>query len=282
MRLDAAAQLLAVLQRARRVERELRSRRAQPQLVLQRRHQVGQQLAEVARQRADARAPSRRRPGRAASAWPYSLTVTPQPDAFITIASTAPAPSGRRPAATRRRCCGACRPGRRRGRSGAARIAPQQPAPSATTVWMPAASSTRAVALLMFGIIAGCTQPSSSSTLRGCARVGQRCARAGAGGRHLVLQRRRQQRPHGLAELHRRREQRRGQAFLQQPALRALAARPLDLRSSTMRRPISTRLPYCTPDGQVRLAVAAGQAAVEVQLRRCASTGAPSSTCLIR
>ena len=46
---------------------------------------------------------------------------------------------------------------------------------------MPAASSTRAVAVLMLGIMAGCTQPSSMSTLRGCSRVGQRWARAGAG-----------------------------------------------------------------------------------------------------
>jgi len=59
-------------------------------------------------------------------------------------------------------------------------MAPQQPASSATRVWMPAASSTRAVALLMLGIIAGCTQPSSSSTLRGWLRVGQNFARTPA------------------------------------------------------------------------------------------------------
>jgi hypothetical protein len=54
--------------------------------------------------------------------------------------------------------------------------APQQPALGALTVWMPAASSTRAVAVLMLGIIAGCTQPSSISTLRACSRTGQRPA----------------------------------------------------------------------------------------------------------
>src|SRR2546427_5348449 len=41
--------------------------------------------------------------------------------------------------------------------------APQQPALGAITVCMPAASSTRAVAKLMRGIMAGCTHPASSS-----------------------------------------------------------------------------------------------------------------------
>jgi hypothetical protein len=51
--------------------------------------------------------------------------------------------------------------------------APQQPASGAITAWMPAASSTRAVAVLMLGIIAGCTQPASIRTLRAWVRVGQ-------------------------------------------------------------------------------------------------------------
>ena len=63
--LDAAAQLLAVLQGAGRVEGEPARRRAPCSRGLQRRHQVGQQLAQVARQLADARAPCRHRPGRA-------------------------------------------------------------------------------------------------------------------------------------------------------------------------------------------------------------------------
>ncbi len=46
---------------------------------------------------------------------------------------------------------------------------------------MPAASSTRAVALLTLGIIAGCTQPASMSTLRACWRCGQTPARGAAG-----------------------------------------------------------------------------------------------------
>ena len=130
------------------------------------------------------------------------------------------------------------------------RIAPQHPAPSATTVWMPAASSTRAVALLILGAMAGCTQPISISILRGCWRVGQRCALAPAGP---------------------------GTLFFKAPGSKGRISWPIfmagpnigDVRPSlsiqravfstagrstccsTMRRPISTRLPYCTPDGQV-------------------------------
>ena len=52
-------------------------------------------------------------------------------------------------------------------------------------------------------------------------------------------------------------------------------------RSSTMRRPISTRLPYCTPEGQV-----VSQLRQVRQRSRCSwveRVGAwPSSTCLIR
>ena len=43
------------------------------------------------------------------------------------------------------------------------------------------ASNTRAVALLMLGLIAGCTQPASSSTLRGWVRRGQSPLACGAG-----------------------------------------------------------------------------------------------------
>ena len=106
--------------------------------------------------------------GSCRSAWPYSLTVTPQPEAFITIASTSPRITAGHQASMLRRM--SARPPSWSFRC--VRIAPQQPAPSATSVWMPAASSTRAVALLMLGIIAGCTQPVSISTLRGGSRCG--------------------------------------------------------------------------------------------------------------
>ena len=200
----------------------------------------------------------------------------------MTIASTLPAESARRPAATRRRCCAACRPGRPRGRSGGVRIAPQQPAPSATRVWMPAASSTRAVALLMLGIIAGCTQPISISTLRGCSRV------------RPQVRARRRRRPAPCSSAR--------PAAAAAPAGRASSpgansgeVRPSLSSQRTARSPAG-RSTRCVDDAaadvdQVAvlhaaraggLAVAAGQAAVQVQLRRCASTGAPSSTCFIR
>ena len=147
------------------------------------------------------------------------------------------------------------------------RIAPQQPASSATSVWMPAASSTRAVALLMLGIIAGCTQPISSSTLRGCSRVGQRLRARRRRRRHLRLQRRRQRGAHRLAELHRRREQRRGQAFLQRPAQRPLAGRPRHALVDDAPADLD-QVAVLHARRARRLAVAAGQAAVEVQLRR--------------
>ena len=153
-------------------------------------------------------------------------TVTPQPDAFMTIASTAPRRDQRPPGVDVAR---ACRRGRRRGRRRCS-CAPRRSSrrSSATTVWMPAASSTRAVALLMLGSIAGCTQPISISTLRGCSRVGQRCARAGARGRHLGLAAppaaaARTAWPSFIAGAN----SGDGQAFLQQPAQRALAGRAL-------------------------------------------------------
>jgi hypothetical protein len=85
--LDAAAQLLPVLQRARRMVGE--QPRARAPCLAARGTMVGQQLAQVAREFADA--PRLLRVGRVVlQVWPYSRTVTPQPEAFITIASTSP------------------------------------------------------------------------------------------------------------------------------------------------------------------------------------------------
>ena len=53
------------------------------------------------------------------------------------------------------------------------RIAPQHPEPGAITASTPSASSTRAVAASMRGIIAGCTHPASISTRRSCPPRGQ-------------------------------------------------------------------------------------------------------------
>jgi hypothetical protein len=210
------------------------------------------------------------------------LTVTPQPEAFMTIASTGPwllspgSTSGHH-ASTLRRMSASPPSWSLRW----LRIAPQQPAPSATSVWMPAASSTRAVALLTLGIIAGCTQPASISTRRGCSRVGQRRARTprlaagtlffsvwGSSGRTAW--------PSFIAGPNR------GEV---RPSLRsqrtARSGAGRGTRSSTMRRPMSTSCPYCTPEGQV-----VSQLRQVRQRSRCCCvlrvTGAPSSTCLIR
>ena len=160
------------------------------------------------------------------------------------------------------------------------RIAPQQPAPSATSVWMPAASSTRAVALLMLGIIAGCTQPISISTLRSCSRVGQRwafagpragtlaCSAAGSSGRTSW--------PSFIAGPNS------GEVRPSLSSQRtAFSPAGRSTRSSTSLRPMSTSCPYCTPEGQVL-----SQLRQVRQRSRCSCvlrvTGAPSSTCLIR
>ena len=110
--------------RARRMERERQPAlrpalrpRAAARLQLGR-HQFGQQLAQVARQRADA------------CGLVGIVRVVRQRMAVVLDGDAAargvhhdrldlPATSDPRPAATRRRCCGACRPGRLRGRSGA-------------------------------------------------------------------------------------------------------------------------------------------------------------------
>ena len=215
-----------------------------------------------------------------ASAWPYSLTVTPQPEAFITIASTRgwlpmPSMSGHQASMLRRM---SFKPPSRSPRC--VRIAPQQPAPSATSVWMPAASSTRAVALLMLGIIAGCTQPVSSSTLRACARVGHRCARSPAGAGTLLFstsgKNGRIQRPSFIAG------SKAGEVSPSFSIQRSDFSVPgRSTRCSTIGRPSSTSRPYCTPDGQV-----VSQLRQVRQRSRCSCvlrvTGAPSNTCFIR
>jgi hypothetical protein len=93
-------------------------------------------------------------------------------------------------------------------------------------------------------------------------------ARAGAcRGRYFVLQGCWQQRPQRLAELHRRAEQRRGQALLQRAASQALHQRALDLGFDQLAADVD-QVPVLHAARAGALAVAAGQAAVEVQLRR--------------
>ncbi len=93
------------------------------------RRSIGRVRAAVRRRRVSGRRsvpPSSRTPGSRASEWPYSLTVTPHPDAFMTIASTSPRSHH---AATRRRCSSACASSAPSRSPRCRRIAPQQPAP---------------------------------------------------------------------------------------------------------------------------------------------------------
>ena len=91
-------------------------------------------------------------------------------------------------------------------------------------------------------------------------------ARVGAR-RHLVLQHLRQERAERLAELERRREHRRGQPFLQRPARRAFGGRPLDALVDDAPADLD-QVAVLHARRAGRLAVAAGEAAVEVDLRR--------------
>ena len=159
-------------------------------------------------------------------------------------------------------------------------MAPQQPAPSATTVWMPAASSTRAVALLILGAMAGCTQPSSKAALRFSWRVGQSCAVAGGLAGTLSFNDAgtsgRKTWPSFMAGLN---SGEVSPSFNSQRTRFSVAGR--STLASTTRRPMSTRRPYSTPDGQV---VSQLRQVRQRSRWSCVSRvgAAPSSTCLIR
>jgi len=136
----------------------------------------------------------------------------------------------------------------------------------------------------MLGFIAGCTQPASISTLRACVRCGHRPSRtavaasglagtlalsdAGSSGRTAW--------PSLIAGANSGevRPSRSSQRIARSPAGRRTLA-------STTRRPMSTRLPYSTPDGQVL-----SQLRQVRQRSRCACVArvgsTPSSTCFIR
>ena len=156
--------------------------------------------------------------------------------------------------------------------------APQQPALGAITVWMPTASSTRAVALLMPGDMLGCTQPASSSTLRACSRVGQTPAASGTGtlARRLSGSRPRTAWPAFMAGPN---SGEGSPSFNTQRVARSASVR--GTCASTILRPMSTRWPYCTPLGQV-----VSQLRQVRHRSRCSwvlRVGVwPSSTCLIR
>ena len=158
--------------------------------------------------------------------------------------------------------------------------APQQPASAATTVWMPAASSTRAVALLMLGIMAGCTQPASISTLRACAARGPGCRRPAWRGT-LFLQRGGQQRAHQLAQLHGRARTAARAGLPSAPsAARVSPARARHLGVDQLAADVD-QVAVLHAAGAGAFAVAAGQAAVQVQLglaRGRARLRAPASS----
>jgi len=111
------------------------------------------------------------------------------------------------------------------------------------------------------GAIAGCTQPISISTLRAWVRGGLRRGRW-----HLVLQHRRQQRAYGLPGLHRRPEHGRGHALLQRPAQGTLASRARHLLVDDAPADLD-QVAVLHAGRAGGLAVATGQAAVEVELR---------------
>ena len=128
-------------------------------------------------------------------------------------------------------------------------MAPQQPARGATTSCTPSASSTRAVAELMLGAIAGCTQPSSNSILRAWTVFGQ--APEACGGGTLVFRLAgksgRINCPIFIAGEN---SHLRGKAsFSALRIRRCIIGR--GTWSSTTLRPMSTRRPYWTPEGHV-------------------------------
>jgi hypothetical protein len=146
-------------------------------------------------------------------------------------------------------------------------MAPQHPALGSIRVWMPAASSTRAVARLMLGSRAGCTQPASSSTRRsrrapGPARRISPPARRAAAAWPAAPQAAWGAPP---AETHGRSKPARTQPSAQQPAQRRLAARS--------RHALLDQAPADVDQAAVfhagragGFAVATGQAAIQVLL----------------
>ena len=132
---------------------------------------------------------------------------------------------------------------------------------------MPMRSSTRAIAASMFGASEGCTQPSSTSILRACRGGGH--APAGCASRNAIGELARQQALDHAAQRQRAAEQRprqQARATASSAARASGGVRPtalVDERAGRCRR----SRPYCDARRARRLAVAAREAAVEVQLR---------------
>ena len=115
---------------------------------------------------------------------------------------------------------------------------------------MPAASSTRAVAALMFGLITGCTQPASISIRRAWDRVGvprgSAATRSGTFAFSTAGNNGRTACPIAIAGAN---SGEVSPSLSSQRVARSSGGR--STRSSTSRRPMSTSSPYGTPDGQV-------------------------------
>ena len=155
--------------------------------------------------------------------------------------------------------------GRPRGSFRWLRIAPQQPASSATTVWMPAASSTRGRAV----DVGHHRRLHAAHQQQHLARVGARRPQPARGPASAApcLQPAGNSRAHQLSGRHRRAEQRGRQALLQAEPQQPLGGRPRR-RALLDDAPADVdQAPVLDPDGQVVSPVAAGEAAVQVQLR---------------
>ena len=141
------------------------------------------------------------------------------------------------------------------------RIAPQQPASGATRVGCRRRRARARSRLLMFGSSAAgrSRQQQHLARVRGSASGAHRPgARAGS----LALIGRRKERADPLAGLHVGPKRDEVSPSFSATAERLLAGRARHPGVDHRRRPISTRVPYRRPEGQVRLAVAAGQAPV--------------------
>ena len=123
----------------------------------------------------------------------------------------------------------------------------------------------------MVGIMDGCTQPASISTWRACPATCGRRRIAALG--HLAAQRLRQCAAHGLAQAHRGTEQRRQHGLAQQLALGALGPGARHALVDDLAADID-QVPVLHARRAGGLAVAAGQAAVQMLLRGLRGLGA--------
>ena len=199
--------------------------------------------------------------------------MAPQPEAFITMASTRPSRTSGHQASMLARICASAASCSSRWKL----TAPQQPAPARCARRCPAhpargwwrrrwwASWTAARSRPASAPGARARPPAAGGPDRG--------ARAPCGAAPAAARRARPRRIAGPNS---------GDSMAWRSSLRLVrSAQERGTRSSTILRPISIRCPYCTPDGQV-----VSQLRQVRQRSRCCCVdcvgSAPSSTCLIR